>query len=749
MANARFSKINVGRANKRGRFDLSHGVSTTFDFGSVQPLFCKLMMPNSSIKGDFSGAVRCMPMPLPPFGKCGLHMYGQFIKMGDLLRNFGSFVSRTRYTSVHNSYVPEKLPNLPIFGGVSLVSLLLSPRFSFWCPFKLEDLGNVKTEFSPSFDVDGIRMMFSGDVDATDMHNLKSSVVDLSVASESISQYFGFTVANGGPKFAAWWNGFSDFNRVQVNTDGTHPNDFDDVCDAGFSLTNSDFFFTAPANSVPISPSSTSKFNKPLAVAVWLTADGRRLVKILNGLGIQVSLTDTSKVSLMPIFAYYKAWFDLFAPKRDMLWTSTQAFRLLDWFCEYGHDFEDIGVLPAVTNEGVTLGNLCEFFFDVSQTFATCDPNYITSSVGSANQSGVNLQFDSPELDTNVAKSSLSTNGGVASQSSVSTKLSSVGIELINKLARYINTNNVIGKNIDAFFKAHFDGYSGVSDKSQFAGASVLDIELGDVIVTADTDVADAGEFAGVGFGRGDFKVKYSTDEFGFYIVLATVIPRSNYVQGSDYDVFITKPLELPTPELDALGWDKLRISEVFGSAVFDKGQPSLLLNGNGAFGYQPRYTGHKVQNSKLMGDFKYNGTRDNYLGMTLDNVITQDYILPSLGRTKLTGGSVTTKPNTIKVLNASASRFSTSPNWRFLGKDKMISNFDRIFKSSGVVYSQARVPLQTPEAPAVWAEIGEMPRFDNFVSHFEVTLHYSAPLANISASYFTLEGADNYVDHE
>lgn len=749
MANARFSKINVGRANKRGRFDLSHGVSTTFDFGSVQPLFCKLMMPNSSIKGDFSGAVRCMPMPLPPFGKCGLHMYGQFIKMGDLLRNFGSFVSRTRYTSVHNSYVPEKLPNLPIFGGVSLVSLLLSPRFSFWCPFKLEDLGNVKTEFSPSFDVDGIRMMFSGDVDATDMHNLKSFVVDLSVTSESISQYFGFTVANGGPKFAAWWNGFSDFNRVQVNTDGTHSNDFDDVCDAGFSLTNSDFFFTAPANSVPISPSSTSKFNKPLAVAVWLTADGRRLVKILNGLGIQVSLTDTSKVSLMPIFAYYKAWFDLFAPKRDMLWTSTQAFRLLDWFCEYGHDFEDIGVLPAVTNEGVTLGNLCEFFFDVSQTFATCDPNYITSSVGSANQSGVNLQFDSPELDSNVAKSSLSTNGGVASQSSVSTKLSSVGIELINKLARYINTNNVIGKNIDAFFKAHFDGYSGVSDKSQFAGASVLDIELGDVIVTADTDVADAGEFAGVGFGRGDFKVKYSTDEFGFYIVLATVIPRSNYVQGSDYDVFITKPLELPTPELDALGWDKLRISEVFGSAVFDKGQPSLRLNGNGAFGYQPRYTGHKVQNSKLMGDFKYNGTRDNYLGMTLDNVITQDYILPSLGLTKITGGSVTTKPNTIKVLNASASRFSTSPNWRFLGKDKMISNFDRIFKSSGVVYSQARVPLQTPEAPAVWAEIGEMPRFDNFVSHFEVTLYYSAPLANISASYFTLEGADNYVDHE
>lgn len=749
MANARFSKINVGRANKRGRFDLSHGVSTTFDFGSVQPLFCKLMMPNSSIKGDFSGAVRCMPMPLPPFGKCGLHMYGQFIKMGDLLRNFGSFVSRTLYTSVHSSYIPQKLPNLPIMGGVSLVSLLLSPRFSFWCPFKLEELGNAVTDPPYTFDVSGVRMMFSGDVDATDMHNLKSSVVDLSVVSESISQYFGFTVANGGPKHADWWNGFSDNNRVQINTDGTHPNNFDAVCDAGFSLQNADFFFTAPANAVPISPSSTSKFNKPLAVAVWLTADGRRLVKILNGLGIQVSLTDTSKVSLMPIFAYYKAWFDLFAPKRDALWTSTQAFRLLDWFCEYGHEFSDIGVLPNITNEGVTLGNLCEFFFDVSQTFATCDPNYITSSVLSANQSATDVTFDSPELDKNVASAKSSVNGGIASQSYPSRALSSIGIELINKLARYINTNNVIGQNIDAFFKAHFDGYSGCSDKSQFAGASVLDIELGDVIVTADTDVADAGEFAGVGFGRGEFKVKYSTDEFGFYIVLATVIPRSNYVQGSDYDVFITKPLELPTPELDALGWDKLRISEVFGNGVFDMANRDLLLNGNGIFGYQPRYTGHKIQNSKLMGDFRYNGTKDNYLGMTLDNVITQDYILPSLGLTKASGGTKTTKPNTIKVLNANVSRFNTSPNWRFLGKDKMLFNYDRIFKSSGIVYARGSVPLQTPLASAVWANVGDMPAYDNFVSHFEATLHYSAPLANISASYFTLEGADNYVDHE
>ncbi|QRV61914.1 major capsid protein [Microvirus sp.] len=743
MAIARFPKINVGRANKRGRFDLSHGVSTTFDFGSVQPLFCKLMMPKSSIKGDFSGAVRCMPMPLPPFGKCGLHMYGQFVKMGDLLRNFGSFVSRQLYTSVHSSYVPEKLPNLPIYGSVSLVSLLLTPRFSFWCPLELATLS---INNSPSDNsVGGVRFQFMDDVDATDLHNLHDYLItNAKVSTAAFRDYFGFTSTALSPEDTNTFNGFSDVNRVGNG-------EFTQIADAGFSLLNADFFLTSTAKNLPVDSGSTTMFAKPAVCAVWLTAEGRRLVKILNGLGIQVNLTDTSRVSLMPLFAYYKAWFDLFAPKRDLIWTSTQAFRLLDWSCEFGvSDFDELGNNVNISSQGVNLGNLVEFLYDVSQTFATCDPNYITSSVNSANQSGATMQFDSPELDKNAASAKPSVNGGIASQSYPSRALSSIGIELINKLARYINTNNVIGKNIDAFFKSHFDGYSGCSDNSQFAGASVLDIELGDVIVTADTDVADAGEFAGVGFGRGDFRVKYSTDEFGFYIVLACVIPRSNYVQGSDYDVFITKPLELPTPELDALGWDKLRVSEVFGSGVYTRFEDQIV--GNSAFGYQPRYTGHKVQNSKLMGDFKFNGTKANYLGMTLDNVITQDYVVPMRGFDYANPDPIkpdATLPNLIAVFNADSSRLMTSPNWRYLGKDKMLSNYDRIFKNSGVSTLLDRVPFHGGVSENVWSSVGTIPRFDNFVSHFEVSLYYSAPLANISASYFTLEGSDNYVDHE
>lgn len=743
MANARFSKVNVGRINKRGRFDLSHGVSTTYDFGSCQPIFSKLMIPNSSIKGSINGAVRCMPMPLPPFGKCGLHFYGQFVKFSDLLRNFGAFVARQTFTSAHASYVPQKLPSLPINGPVSLVSLLLTPRFSVWCPFKVASISDISTEKNLSGTLAGTAFTFEADVDASNFKSLEPYVIPTSgISTEQFNTYYGYVKANSTTRSlsASWMNGFSDSNRILANQVSTF-NDYDTVIKCGYSISNADYFFVAPAND--IATSTTTYYSQPTAIAVWLTDEGRRLVKILNGLGIEVSLTDSSVVSLMPLFAYYKAWFDIFAPKRDLLWTDTRAAKLLDWADEYGEDFQDIGVDTSLAEQGVTVSHLCEFLYDITQTFATCEPNYFTSAINSANQQKTYPQMDSPELDTSVVSSKQNTNGGLATLSKG--YLTNVSLEVVNKLARYINTNNVIGKNIDAFFKAHFDGYAGTEKNSSFAGSSVLDIELGDVIVTADTDIADAGEFAGVGFGRGDFDIKYSTKEFGIYIVLSAVVPRTNYVQGSDYDVFITKPLELPTPELDALGFDKVRISELYGCGVKDTHGTAIF--GNNAFGYQPRYTGHKVMNSKLMGDFKFNGTRDNYIGMTLDNFITQNEIRYAKGTVNSKAATLT---NTVRILSAPASRFVASPNWRYTGKDKLLSNFDRIFKSSGTAVNSARVPLTNDTVSNnEWEKLGKLPTFDNFVAHFEADLRYNAPLNNISSSYFTLEGADNFVEHE
>ena len=45
-------KVNAGQVNQRGKHNLSHNVATSFDFGRVQPVFCKLVTPDSHIKGS-------------------------------------------------------------------------------------------------------------------------------------------------------------------------------------------------------------------------------------------------------------------------------------------------------------------------------------------------------------------------------------------------------------------------------------------------------------------------------------------------------------------------------------------------------------------------------------------------------------------------------------------------------------------------------------------------------------------------
>ena len=134
---------------------------------------------------------------------------------------------------------------------------------------------------------------------------------------------------------------------------------------------------------------------------------------------------------------------------------------------------------------------------------------------------------------------------------------------------------------------------------------SSYDVKLGDVIQTATTTEAHAGEFAGVGYGAGDFKISYKTKEAGYFIVLDSIIPQANYVQGADYDSMITKQLEFPTPEFDAIGYDSIKRGEIYHTNTsFHTTLSGNDLYGNKVFGYIPRYTGHKIKKSVLTGDF-------------------------------------------------------------------------------------------------------------------------------------------------
>ena len=164
----KIGQINAGRVNRRGKANLSHDCSYTTQFARVTPSFCKLMLPNSSLRGSINTEVRVMPMPLPPHGVVKLHRYGQFVPLREVWKPFPEFLSGTVYSSASMQYIPYSMPNIPTFSplptwsvttssakldltggtgkrvnGVNVLSLLFGRRGCLWAAYPVSASSSV------------------------------------------------------------------------------------------------------------------------------------------------------------------------------------------------------------------------------------------------------------------------------------------------------------------------------------------------------------------------------------------------------------------------------------------------------------------------------------------------------------------------------------------------------------------------------------------------------------------------------
>lgn len=756
-------KVKAGSSNNRGRNDLSRTVFSTTDFGNVQPVYTKLMMPNSSLKGSMDASVRCMPLPLPPFGKIGMHFYSQFVGISKIWKAFPAFVAQQAYSTPFDSYVPQ---NMPYIFEKDLLGLFLQPRFSFWCAFPVKEIyyGPLNKGTLPSddplnpymYDANGFGFytIDPGD-NPSDLSTWNTTYLPASYPTAGINSALGF-----GDNSSYYQ--FSDDNRLNIYHLRAQ---IRLLAEYGFNFDNAEFMFAyrnRDGVSNPVQPDSA-----PLVVCVWLTEQGKRLLSILRGLGIQISAAQpysaaqSSRIDILRMLCFYKAWFDTFAVQREYQWENTNASRLIEMLTDFNVSMageQNPNVPESMIQQIFPV--FYDFMWDLSNVYASSDPDYFTSSIPT-----LNVQNATPALSNKIDAGSSSIYSDTTpvaetpvSQVPVTTSSSRISLGIVNALSKFINTQNVIGRNIDSFFRAHFDGYTGCNDDSRNLGSSVVDIQLGDVLLTSDTEQGNAGEYAGVGYGRGDHSINCRTKEFGYFFVFTAVIPRDSYTQGSDSDVYINQPLELPTPEFDALGYDSIRVSELVNchTSICDySGQGLAMVNTRSTYGYQPRYTGHKVMKSLINGDAAARGFGTQYLGMSLDNYISIDQ---SSNKVYLDSSA---KPAGYRydVYNPSESLFFTSPYWRFKSRFPALSNYDKVFANmryslrvdnyGNVVPFCNQPDSQTAPAKRNASWVGTVPFEDNFLFYLSFDVSYSCPLKPISSSYDTpLENSTTF-DHE
>lgn len=710
--NFTLGKVAAGGLKLNGKHNLSHSIATTADFGSVQPMFCKFMTGPSSIKGSMPVNVRVMPMPLPPFGKLGLHMYAQFVPCTDLWRCWPEFRAQKVYDG-QKKFIPSVVPSLPMVGGYSIMSFFLSDPFVVWGLFELTSYSSASNKASDN--------ITSYSYNATP---IESSVI----GSEEVNRCLGFTYTSYSSSDSCSINGLGSGGRVNPGN----------VSDANLTENTADFRFFFSYNS------------KKYVVLGYFSRQGRMLRKVLNVLGIQPTMnfldvsSNVDDVNLLPLFAYYKAWFDIFQPQREIQWTSSVEYELLTYLAESGN------TLQYRLNAGDSrflASNVHTLFMDVANLYASSDPSYISVAVPNANPtspSGSDAEISFTDTGGDLGTKGENVTSLPASNPYYETNgnLTAQGLTLVQRLSKFINARSVVGQALSKVFKVNF----GTSDigkdvESTYLGSKVCDIQLGDTVLTSNTDSSDgvhlgrAGEYAGVGYGKGDFTFSMKTSKDGYLIVLASVIPVSNYVQGSEYDAFITKPLQVPQPMWDSIGYDRLRVAEVFNQNTHDAiGGYNVV--GNETFGYVPRYLGHKVHKSVMTGDFSLPSTRDKYIGYTLDNYMTQDVLLSD----EESSGGV----HKVKIGNPFQSDFVCGPYWRWVGKYAWMSNFDRIFYDHNMAspFNFERVFSVRTGALLPYAT-----RSDGFLIYCDANITYRNATHSAGNSFDAGEGG--YYEHE
>lgn len=606
---------------------LDHENTTTAQFGFVQPLMVNERCAKDTVDLRSGQSIFLAPMSKPTFGKVDVKTYHSFVKCTDIWHPFESFLSGQTYSGSNLTYVPNQVPGI----ALSYFKQLLS----FSAKVYVYQCDNYTVD---SRGIQGIVNARSID------RNLQSTVMNIYRERFITAADFPFMDPDEVLEYSTLEFYWPEHNQSDP-----------------FEIPAFDFF-------VPLGDQAGHRF---LCFGNY-NSKGRNIRKVLLGCGYQLNNVIEEK-TLLPLFAYYKAWFDLFMPARDMTWKETTAFSFMEWI-----EQNDGAAFNSWLQNHTARDRFYKFFFGLADCYYTKDPDYVSahivdaslkiatqgdnsiSTLGPQGDSLNQVQVNSPGSQPQF--SSLGANGFVTQNK----------LDVLRQLYYRINAATGIGGKIKAFLRSEYGNTEFEEPDSSFIGSQHVECNISLVESNAATDDAYLGQYAAIGRAdNGGRNFHYECKTQGFVVSLMTVVPRTRYAQAVDpnlnhlykYDYY-TERFDsitlLPTPKYNVYG-----VQEV---EVWDTEQKMSQ-----GFGNIPNYMEYKTKYNILNGDMSLGSTREGYLPFTLNTLLPfrDDYIV-----------SERTRQDIIKNLDPSL--LVASSRWRYIGKEKWLGFFDRIFIESG-----------------------------------------------------------------
>lgn len=624
-----FKDIVLGVQRKQYTHNLSFDNNTTMDFGVLQPLLSQYMEPKSNIKVSAKQLVRLAPMPTPSFARMFLRNYATFVKLTDVVPYHECLLSKIPFSTGSSTYTPTKMP---FTDCRTLTFFLLSmSKYGVWWR-------------------------------STTDNTYKPVVLSESSSIGKAAQLAFLTQFN--IKLPQNANSLSyDFLHNIV--------DAESVDDMTFSPLASDY--------------TVSVNNGEYVLCFRFNNTVNSIRKQFIGLGYALNMYDTTELSLAPLLAYYKAYYNLFGLTRDLPFETTNCFALVKLIEGYSIDFSKKTILEVASTTAF-YGKFVAFLRDLGNLYYTDSNSYIAAQRDNL-VNKIPLRSLSTLEEQNGAYSAM----GVGSQSSIPTNnlvpyigdgtnsyFTQLSLDVLKRLTTFVNKDSVIGKRLSDWVKVH---YGAEVSNSLFEDAFRLNswstaIDIDDVFSTSDTaDVGAAnkgdylGSYAGTGTGFSKSGFSFVAPVHGYCFVLSCIVPITNCFQGIDPTLLGIDLDTIPQPEFDALGF------EATPRNVFISDNDVCVLpkkSYSDTFGFVPRYTGFKVKKNVVNGDMSKGFFKTDLLPYFNDRMFynnTLNFSHTSDGNRM--SFSVDNVPN-------ASTEFQKICRYAFLG------NYNRLFYNSG-----------------------------------------------------------------
>lgn len=629
-------KISLGSAaKKRYTRDMSFDCNTTMNFGFCEPLMSQRLEPKATINVDYRQFVRLAPMPVPTFGRVSLFNEVMFCPISDIIPYYDAMLAgQSYYTGAGVSgYTPTSLPYTT--NGLLLYFLLCN--YAEWTVYN-KDTSASDGSYTPDTQGDNTDQLDFWRI----CQNSTSENFPTGVSLPSYCKLNTRNYASGNPDAGTLEPG----NMGYVTFDGA------DYVYCSMDGTQSKYFCFRLSNT------------------------GRRLRKILIGLGYSLEVSDDSFLSIVPLLAYYKCWFDRFAPKRSENFMMTNCYHLMKIIENDNKTSFTFGIFGTATDVTNIVTVLWQFISEeLSQTWYVAPDDFISANRSSPNEGAYlptvryidNLADNVNDGDMYLSRPAIPNVSG--------SYISNVTLQILQRYTRFINKNSVIGKKLDDYLRVHYGAsISNSLYKSAYSiSRSRVNVEIGDVFSTSDTADTSSktgeylGSYAGKGTGFSKTGFKFTAPSAGYIFVMSCIVPDAGTYQGNSADLYALDVDTIPNPDYDAVGYEVTpRGMLVTHNDLRLSGQTSI---GTSGFGFMPRYSSFKFRKNVVNGDMSRRGSIDSYSPYYLDKRLIDATITAK----KNTNGAYVIETHYGDVPDASVS-------WRYPCRYDWLGNFNRIF---------------------------------------------------------------------